>query len=144
MSIAFYVPELNNSELNIEIYKCLNDAVENNKSNDASLFINNVNFMDKPVKFGVFNSTELWNYTGLLVTTTLDLASFARSVVNKFTHVFYAGNKPNNLMAFIDTINNVPAFVLDAEEQKEVKRITGKILPILTLDAASIQQEFVK
>lgn len=144
MSIAFYVQELNNSDINKKIYNCLNDAVEHRKVNDASLFINNVNFTDNKIKFGIFNSTELWNYTGLLITTNLANAMFVKRVVNKFKHIYYAGNKEKNLMGFISIINTTLAFVSTEEQQKEVKRLTGKTLPILQLDASQIIEEFSK
>ena len=59
MNLAFYVNELNNNDMNVKIYECLNEAIEKDVVKDASLFINNINFMDKPIKFGVFNATEL-------------------------------------------------------------------------------------
>jgi len=145
MSIAFYIQELNNSQSNLDIYNCLNDAALNNKTNDASLFINNINFMDKPVKFGIFNSTELWNYTGLLVTNSVNNAFFVNKVVNKFKHIFHVqGSKEPNLMALIEVVNTTPSFVSTPEQQQEVKRLTGKTLPIVELDAAKIIEEFLK
>lgn len=144
MSIAFYTQELNNSELNLKIYDCLNDAVASNKTNDTSLFINNINFMDKSTKFGIFNSTELWNYTGLLITTNINNAFFVKNIVNKFKHIFYADAKESNLMGLIEIINTTPSFVSSEEKQKEIKRLTGKTIPIINLDAAKIIEEFSK
>lgn len=143
MSIAFYTQELNNNENNIKIYECLNDAIIHNKTNDASLFINNINFMDKPTKFGVFNSTELWNYTGLLITTNLNNAYFVKNIVNKFKHVFYVDIKESNLMGLIDIINTTPSFTCSEDHQKEIKRLTGKTIPVLNLDATQIIEEFL-
>jgi hypothetical protein len=142
MSLAFYIQELNNNELNTKIYECLNDAVLHNKVRDASLFVNNVNFMDKPNQFGIFNSTELWNYTGILVTTTINNAFFVKSVVNKFKHIFYVAQKEKNLMGLIEIVNTTPCFVTDEAQQKEVKRLTGKTLPLLELEASKITEEF--
>lgn len=144
MSIAFYTQELNNSESNLKIYECLNDAVIYNKVNDASLFINNINFMDKPTKFGVFNSTELWNYTGWLITTNINNAFFVKNVVNKFKHIFCADSKETNLMGLIEIINTTPSFTSNEDQQKEIKRVTGKIIPVIKLDATQIIEEFSK
>ena len=143
MSIAFYTQELSSGDLNDKIFNCLNDAVDNNKTDDVSLFVNNINYMDQPIKFGVFNATELWNYTGLLISTNIETAYFAKDIVNKFTHVFYAGNIGNNILAYINIVNLIASFVINEDEQKEVKRITGKTLPILELDASKILKEFV-
>jgi len=101
--------------------------------------------MDRPVKFGIFNSTELWNYTGLLVTNSVNNAFFVKSVVNKFKHIFHAqGSKEPNLMALIEVVNTTPSFVSTPEQQQEIKRLTGKALPLIELDATKIIEEFSK
>lgn len=144
MNIAFYIQELNDSEENQKIYDCLNFGIEKNEVTDASVFANNINYTASHLQFGVFNSTELWNYTGLLVTNTLNNAVFASRVVNKFKHVFMASTKEKNLMSLIAVVNFVPSFVCDEKEQKEIKRITGKTLPIIKLEVSGILGEFDK
>lgn len=144
MNIAFYIQELNDSEENQKIYDCLNFGIEKNEVTDASVFANNINYTASHLQFGVFSSTELWNYTGLLITNTLNNAVFASRVVNKFKHVFMASTKEKNLMSLIAVVNFVPSFVCDEKEQKEIKRVTGKTLPIVKLEASKILGEFVK
>lgn len=144
MSFAFYIQELNGNETNKKIYECLNDAITNKKTDDVSLFVNNVNFCNFETKFGVFNSTELWNYTGLLITNTVNNAIFANKVVNKFKHVFYAEDIEKNIMGLIAAVNALPCFVSSESRQKEIKRLTGKTLPVLELNAVKILEEFNK
>lgn len=144
MNLAFYIQELNGSEENEKIYSCLADAVKANKIKDASIFVNNINHTPSPIGCGVFNSTELWNYTGILITDTISNAVFASKVVNKFKHVFMATNKEKNLMNLIAVVNFVPSFVCNEEQQKEIHRITGKLLPVVELEASKILEEFTK
>jgi hypothetical protein len=134
MNLAFYIEELNNSEFNQKVYSCLNSLIDENKIRDASLFVDNINFMDKQVQFGIFNSTELWNYTGILVTTRAYQAFYVNKIVNKFKQIFYAGHKEENLLSYIDIVLNVPSFVINEIEQKEALRVTGKLLPIIDLN----------
>jgi hypothetical protein len=143
MNLAFYVNELNNNDMNVKIYECLNEAIEKDVVKDASLFINNVNFMDKPIKFGVFNATELWNYSGLLVVSDVSNAYFTNRVVNNFKPIFMFDGNKNNLLALIDMLNLLDSFVTTEEHQKEIFRITGKTLPVIELKAKNILERFV-
>lgn len=138
MNIAFYINELNLSEENLKIYECLNEAIDSHLFSDASLFVNNINFMDKPTRFGIFNSTELWSYTGLLINVNTMNCNFTNRVVNKFKNCFcYMGNK-ENLFALLTITQQIPVFVTTEKDKQELFRLTGRNFPIIPLTARDI------
>lgn len=125
MNIAFYIETLNNNEKNIQIYECLNECIKNNKINDASLFFNNVGKVDLKFNFGIFNSTDIWNYTGLLIATSLDNVIFSSKIINKFK-LLYLYNGHDNLFKLIDVVNNCYTICSTKEDSDEIYRLTGK------------------
>jgi hypothetical protein len=133
MNIAFYINELNLQEENLKIYECLNKAVDSKLFTDVCLFVNNINFMDKPTKFGIFNSTEIWNYTGALVTVDMVNTAFTSRVVNRFKNYYCYFKGKEHAFQVISAANNKPVFVTSEEDQKELYRITGKNFPVIKL-----------
>lgn len=132
--IAFYVDSLAESELNTKIFNCLNQATNNPNIDDVSLFYNNINFNSNVAKFGIFNSTDLWNYTGLLIATTVDNVNFAKKIANKFKLVYLFTKQKFNIQ-LMDIIKDVEVVVSSEEDQKEFFRLTGKTSNIIDFDA---------
>lgn len=125
MNIAFYIDNIGQSEQNEKIFECMNEAVEYDLVSDASLFYNNISYNPYDSKFGIFNSTDIWNYTGLLIATTINNVNFAHKIVNKFK-LAYLYQKDSNILGLIDTINKLPVITIDEDSQKEIYRLTGK------------------
>lgn len=132
--IAFYVDSLAESELNTKIFNFLNQATNNPNINDVSLFYNNINFNSNIAKFGIFNSTDLWNYTGLLVATTVDNVNFAKKIANKFKLVYLFTKQKFNIH-LMDIIKDVEVIVSSEEDQKEFFRLTGKSSKLISFDS---------
>lgn len=125
MNIAFYVDNLGQSEQNEQIFNAMNEAVENDLVSDASLFYNSVNFNPYSSKFGIFNSTDIWNYTGLLIATTINNAIFASKIPNKFKLV-YLYKKDPNVLGLIEVRNTCQVLAADKDDYNEIYRLTGK------------------
>ncbi len=125
MNVAFYVDSLGQNDLNSTIFTCLNKASKNPNVSDVSLFYNNIDFNPIPTSFGIFNSTDLWNYTGLLVATTISNVKFAEKIANKFSLSFLFSKQKFSL-ELMDVVNKVPILVSSQEDQDEFFRLTGK------------------
>lgn len=138
MNIAFYVNNVNDSHAE-EIFKCLNDAVKEQKVSDASLFFNNPGPVQQKLNFGMFNSTELWAYTGMLINTNLQGAMYSLLVTNKFKPYFLFRNKErHDVPSLIYVSNKMPVLVTSEEDAREVYRLTGKKPKLASLDAESL------
>jgi len=125
MNLAFYIDKLGQDNLNEKIFECLNSAVKNNTVSDASLFYNDIDYNPYQSNFGMFNSTDIWNYTGVLVATTIDNAMFANRVINKFKLYFlYRKNQRSNLLYLLQISKNIAMICIDEESKQELKRLT--------------------
>lgn len=137
MNIAFYVDSIAENEQTKQIFNCLNEAIKEQKVSDASVFYNTPAFNLDASKFGMFNSTELWAFTGLLINTTIQGAIYSLNVVNKFKPV-YLFKKEQDIMALIGLASKMRIFVTNKKDEQEVYRLTGKKPKLVNLDAESL------
>ena len=126
MNVGFYIHSVGSTGENDEIYEALNKAIENNDVTDASVFFNDIDFNPVKPKFGMFNATDIWAFTGLLVATTLDNVLRASKIVNKFKLLYLHNNKEKNLFALLDIVNRIPILVKNETDSSEIYRLTGK------------------
>lgn len=139
MNIAFYVDSVSNDEQGKQIFNCLNESIKNESVTDASLFFNNPGPSPETSRFGLFNATELWAYTGLLINTNIQGALYSLGVVNKFKPV-YLFKKERDIMGFIHLSNKMPIIVTNKKDEQEVFRITGKKPKLIDLTAESLRE----
>ena len=126
MNIGFYINTPGDTEKNREIFEALNEAVENKEATDASIFYNDIDYNPIKPKFGMFNATEIWSFTGVLVATSLENTIRAHQIVNKFKLFYLHESQEKNLLMLLDVANRVPMIVRNKEDSKEVYRLTGK------------------
>lgn len=145
MNLAFYVDKTSDTELNKQIFNLLNDAIDQNLVGDACLFYNEVDFNPGVKKFGSFNSTDIWFFSGTLVVTTLGLLPLASKIVNKINLVYLYDkiNEQNkgivNLLAILCMSDKIKVCTTDTDSEKEFYRLTGKKIPVLNkFDAKEI------
>ena len=129
MNLAFYVNST--GKQNSEVFEALNKAVEDKDITDASIFYNDIDYNPVKPKFGMFNSTDIWTFTGVLVATTLENTLRALSVVNKFKLMYLYNKDDNNLIGLLHASNHVSVITKNEEDSKEVYRLTGKIAPVI-------------
>jgi hypothetical protein len=147
MRLGFYVDRTTEDELNSKIYNLLNEAVENNNISDGCVFYNEVDFSPSKKKFGTFNSTDIWFFSGTLVVTALSLLPLAKNVVNKIKLVFLYDKATMNrgntgeLLDLLSLSDNIKVVSKDEESEKEFYRLTGKTAPPLTEFSA---EQFLK
>jgi hypothetical protein len=136
MNIGFYVNSTGATEQNGEIFNALNEALENKEVKDASVFYNDIDYIAITPKFGMFNSTDIWSFTGTLVATTSENVIRASQIVNKFKLLYLYDGQEKNLMMLIETANKAPIIVRNKKDSSEIYRLTGKkptLLPELSI-----------
>jgi hypothetical protein len=127
MNLGFYVDDCGGSPRNETIYNFLNSNIAN--LDDASVFFNNVNFNPITPRFGLFDATEIWHFTGNLICTTLENFVKANAVANKFKpcYLFDTSDKTQgNLFNLIKVAKSGAKVLVDNPiSEKEFYRVTG-------------------
>lgn len=141
MNIAFFLNRLCDNPLNHSIIECLNEAVQHEDIKDASLFFVNVGPVSKPVKFGMFNSTDVWNFSGNLISTSISGIGYLQNVANK-TKIVYLFSHENNTLGLIHISRQIPILVTTEDEQKEVFRLTGITPRLISLTPKALLEFF--
>ena len=129
MNIGVYIPHLSKNEAVIDMTKLLNGAVESNKVSDACVFYDSIGPNDDKYKFAVFNSADIWNFTGKLITTTIETTAKAIKVGNKFSVFFYYGFEgKKDVLGLLSVANNEDVEIIcrSEDDANELYRLTGK------------------
>jgi len=127
MNIGFYIENTNSDPRNLEIYNFLNKMVENDKVTDACLFFNNLDYVPVTTNFGIFDGSEIWSFTGLLIVTSLNNLDKANKATNKFETVYWYDKSQKNLTGLLNSVNlNVRVITTTQEDQQEYYRLTGE------------------
>ena len=75
---------------------------------------------------GMFNSTDIWNFTGTLITYSIQTTKSAINIVNNFNIVYCFGWEENvNIFDLLDIINKVKPVSKNKASQEELFRLTG-------------------
>lgn len=136
MNLGFYIEATNGSERNVQIYNALNSAVDNKEVEDACVFFNNVDHNPVHPRFGLFNGTDIWHFTGNLIATSIGNVQKALKSVNKFDLAYLYDPAEKNLFGLLELIGRVDVLAINEEEAKEFFRLTGvqpKVLSSLTV-----------
>ena len=134
MNIGFYVDSINANSPNDVIFKALNEAVTNHEATDASVFYNDIDFNPMETKFGMFNSTDLWAFTGVLVSTTVANTMRALKVVNKLQTMYLyneADEGHRDLLGLLQIAGRVKIITRSKQENQKVYRLTGQTSTII-------------
>lgn len=127
-NIGIYIENLGQKNLISFANELITYGTSNNLLRDASIFYDTPARNDQAIKCGFFNSTELWNFTGTLITFSIKTALSSMKIVNNFNmcYVFGLEEKINifDLMK-ICGYSNVKCGSVSEETQKELFRLTG-------------------
>jgi len=129
MNLGVYVIQNAENEATKSISENLNEGIKEGLLSDASLFYDTVGPNSLTYNFGSFNSTDIWNFTGDLITTDIQTTIKAIRTVNKFKLLFYFGwEKAKDVMGLINIVNtpNVRVICTDETASKELTRLTTK------------------
>lgn len=127
MNLGIYLASLSNHDQLRESCDGLNYGIDTKLITDGSLFYDNVAYNPFILKCGIFNSTELWNFNGKLITTSLAATLTSLKIVNNIQIYFYNKwenkNNPLHLMNLLK--NNILLISENKEESNEIYRKTG-------------------
>lgn len=127
MNLGIYLPSLEDHNLLKEADACINQAVKTGALSDASIFYDDIAYQPFNFSCGLFNSTELWNFNGVLITTSLMTCIKAKKIVNNIDIFYYYGLEENiSPLSLIFLINNGIKFVARSESSAhDLFRKTG-------------------
>jgi|TARA_B100000085_G_C18369125_1_gene441578 hypothetical protein len=136
MNIAYYIDQINQEEKTTELFNKMNEDLENGAIDNGSVFYKEIGPSSIQPKFGMFNSTEIWHFTGTLIATSMETFLDAIKAVNKYSlaYLFY-GDVGRDVFALIGISKNTKILTTTEDDQKEVYRLTGK-KPILLEDVS--------
>ena len=94
MNVAFYISQINQDKKTVEIFNGLNADLESGSIDNGSVFYKEIGQSAVEPKFGMFNSTDIWHFTGTLVATSMETFLDAIKAVNKYSlaYLFYGDN----------------------------------------------------
>jgi len=91
MNLGIYLSSLSQQNQLQQISEAINNGIAAKKLNDASIFYDNIAYNPHDIKCGIFNSTDLWNFSGTLITTSLSTTISAIKIVNSIDIYYYYG-----------------------------------------------------
>ena len=142
MNLGVYIKDLASTEEVEHLVVNMNKAMEDGLLDDASIFYEGVGRHPVDIKCGCFNSTDLWNFTGSLIVTSIDSARTAINIVNKFKiYLYYKWHKENDLMGLMSLVNHprVVTICRTKENADELYRLTGS-RPVATIENFNMKQ----
>lgn len=139
LNFGIYVSNLADTNQLKSISETVNECVKKSIVNDFSLFFDNIAYNPFKINCGIFHSTDLWNFNGKLITTSLESTATALNVVNDIDiYYFYGWENKTNVLTLINILKQKIVPIAKSEEAKlDMYRKTG-IEPIVCSDFTSI------
>lgn len=135
MNLGFYIKNLSDDKQIEFASQTINTLIDDQKINDASIFYDGVGFVPYFLQCGMFNSTELWNFKGSLVTMDIECVKKALKIVNDIKIFYYYGWSSIDVFGLLFILNNnINIICNNADEQKTIHRLTGKRADIFNKD----------
>jgi|688.fasta_scaffold241996_2 hypothetical protein len=129
MNLGIYVNSLGDLEQMKYISECINSGLTNRDLVDASIFYNDVAYNPFELKCGTFNSTDLWNFHGILVSPSLSCIHSASNIVNNINLYYYYGwEKDISVLEIISVLQNPHISIIcnSEKDSQELYRLTNK------------------
>jgi hypothetical protein len=145
MNLGIYVPTLANHEQLMDISKSINENI-GSKLSDASIFYDNIAYNPFKISCGVFNSTDLWNFKGTLITTSLQTTIKSTKIVNDITIYYYYGfETATDPLSLIYLKNNQIKFIAkDSNSKNDFFRKTAEPVDFVASSFSEIVKELTK
>ena len=128
MNLGIYTKVLGQTEELQYAIPAINEGIKSGILEDASIFYDSAGPSPATIHCGCFNSTELWNFTGCLVVTSLEAARTAINIVNKFNMLFYYNwENTRNTLGLIGITHHprINTMCRSSEDAQELYRLTG-------------------
>lgn len=138
-NLGIYINNLADVDQLKAISETINECIEKNIVGDCSVFFDNIAYNPFKIKCGMFNSTDIWNFSGKLITTSMSSTMTALKIVNKIDIYYYYGweNRVNVLSLMSLLSQRVQPLARSEKDQLDVYRKTG-LKPILCPDFMSV------
>lgn len=126
MNLGIYIDSLGNTDQLKYVSDLINTSVGSTVE-DASIFFDGISHVPFDVKCGFFNSTDLWNFDGCLVTMSLNSAFTAIKIVNNIDiYYYYNWEKNKNTLKLIELLkHNIKIICRNKNDEENLYRITG-------------------
>lgn len=123
MNLGFYVRSLTDeSALKLSV-----ESIEKGKESsvdDASIFYDVVGFTPLFFPCGLFNSTDLWNFSGKLVVFSIDCLKNVQNIVSDIETYYCYGWQKESVLDILRIDANI--ITKTEKDEKELYRLTGK------------------
>lgn len=129
MNIALYTDSLTNEEPISKFVDAIEQGFLLGIIDDASVFYDSIGFSHVSFPCGVFNSTELWNFSGKLIVTSLETLNNALKIVNNIEiYYLYGLGKQENVLNLLNTLssNTFKVIATDSTAYANFCRITNR------------------
>jgi hypothetical protein len=127
MNIGIYIDSLSDTKQLEAINNFVANSLQHNGVHDVSLFYNGIGFNPFNIKCGMFNSTDLWNFKGKLVVSSLNCLVSSKNIVNNLELYYYYGWEQNIKVLDILQImqDKIPIICRSVADQEFIYRVTG-------------------
>lgn len=123
MNLGFYVKSLTDEHaLKLSI-----ECIENGKEtiiDDASIFYDAVGFSPLFFPCGLFNSTDLWNFSGKLIVFSISCLRSSENIVNNIDMYYCYGWAKESVLDLLKV--DAKIITKTKEDDEELYRLTGK------------------
>lgn len=133
MNVAFFIDQIDEGKKNSQIFNSLNDDLEKGKIKNGSIFFKEVGFSPVLPRFAMFNSTDIWNFTGTLIATSISTFRYAMKAVNNYDLIYYFNKEKADVFSLNHIMKTGKVIVDNEEDEREIYRLTNK-KPILVSD----------
>lgn len=143
MNFGIFIDNVGDHEVSAAAFKTANYASSSPSYGDVSLFYQDIGKKPEKTNFGMFNSTDLWYFSGSLVVTFLDGLKFAVNTVNKKDVYYYFGlEEKNDLFGLLSALSdsNVRVIANSVENAEYIKRKTGRLPFAICTDLADVSE----
>jgi hypothetical protein len=129
MNLGIYIKSLHDAKQLKCIANSVNSAIDNKYIKDASVFYDDIAFNPFNINCGLFNSTDLWNFKGKLVATSLGCVANTINIVNDIDLYYYYGweEKPALLDLLYILQKNIKIICIDNDDANYIYRVTGRM-----------------
>lgn len=127
MNLGIYLKNISKSDEFDIAYDILSYSINNKLIDDGCVFYDNIGQINRATNFGLFNSTDIWNFHGNLLVFSLDSARLALNIVNNFNIYYLYGLETKiNLLNTIDLLNHgLKVICINKKDKKNFYRTTG-------------------
>jgi hypothetical protein len=128
MNIGIYVDSLDNAQHLEHIANFVNNTIRNKEVRDCSIFYDDVGYIPFKINCGIFNSTDIWNFSGNLIVTSLNTINKAVNIVNNIDMYYYNGwEESYKVLDLLFALENKMHVICQNEiGANKFYRITGK------------------